>query len=74
MVAFTASFCWYWFPDFIFPALGYFTWVCWISPQNPLVNQVFGMKSGIGLLPFTLDCGSYKPRPRFFDLMLRRQQ
>ncbi|KAJ0147005.1 Sexual differentiation process protein isp4 [Colletotrichum tanaceti] len=55
MLAFVASFCWYWFPDFIFPALGYFTWVCWIAPQNAVVNQVFGMKSGIGLLPFTFD-------------------
>ncbi|WQF84478.1 Putative oligopeptide transporter, OPT superfamily [Colletotrichum destructivum] len=55
MLAFIASFCWYWFPDFIFPALGYFTWVCWIAPQNAVVNQVFGMKSGIGLLPFTFD-------------------
>ncbi|CAI0642314.1 unnamed protein product [Colletotrichum noveboracense] len=55
MFASVASFCWYWFPDFIFPALGYFTWVCWIAPNNAVVNQVFGMKSGIGLLPFTFD-------------------
>ncbi|KAI3559241.1 OPT family small oligopeptide transporter [Colletotrichum abscissum] len=55
MLAFIASFCWYWFPDFIFPALGYFTWVCWIAPNNAVVNQVFGMKSGIGLFPFTFD-------------------
>ncbi|TDZ40697.1 Sexual differentiation process protein isp4 [Colletotrichum trifolii] len=55
MLAFVASFCWYWFPDFVFPALGYFTWVCWIAPQNAVVNQVFGMKSGIGLFPFTFD-------------------
>ncbi|TQN64456.1 Glutathione transporter 1 [Colletotrichum shisoi] len=48
MLALIASICWYWFPDFIFPALGYFTWVCWIAPQNAVVNQVFGMKSGIG--------------------------
>ncbi|KAF5624340.1 OPT family small oligopeptide transporter [Fusarium sp. NRRL 52700] len=55
ILAFVASFCWYWFPDFIFPALGYFTWICWIAPKNPVVNQVFGMKSGLGLLPFTFD-------------------
>lgn len=56
LVAFCVSFVWYWFPDFIFPALGYFTWVCWIAPDNVVVNQIFGMKSGIGLLPFTFDC------------------
>lgn len=56
LIAFCISFVWYWFPDFIFPALGYFTWVCWIAPDNAVVNQIFGMKSGIGLLPFTFDC------------------
>lgn len=56
LIAFAAAFVWYWFPDFIFPAVGYFTWVCWIAPRNPVVNQIFGMKSGIGLLPFTFDC------------------
>lgn len=55
LMAFAVSFTWYWFPDFIFPALGYFTWVCWIAPKNAVVNQIFGMKSGIGLLPFTFD-------------------
>lgn len=55
MIAFSISFAWYWFPDFIFPALGYFTFICWIVPKNAVVNQVFGMKSGIGLLPLTFD-------------------
>ncbi|KAF4999737.1 hypothetical protein FDECE_11416, partial [Fusarium decemcellulare] len=55
ILAFFASFCWYWLPDFLFPALSYFTWVCWIAPKNAVVNQIFGMKSGIGLLPLTFD-------------------
>lgn len=55
MVAFALSFAWYWLPDFLFPALGYFTFICWILPKSPVVNQVFGMKSGIGLLPLTFD-------------------
>ncbi|KAK7179683.1 hypothetical protein DPSP01_011569 [Paraphaeosphaeria sporulosa] len=55
VVAFAASFCWYWFPDFIFPALGYFTFVCWAAPKNNVVNQLFGMKNGLGLLPVTFD-------------------
>ncbi|PSN66496.1 OPT superfamily oligopeptide transporter [Corynespora cassiicola Philippines] len=55
MLAFCVSFCWYWFPDFIFPAMGYFTFICWAAPDNAVVNQVFGMKSGMGLLPFTFD-------------------
>ncbi|KAH6695246.1 OPT oligopeptide transporter protein-domain-containing protein [Plectosphaerella plurivora] len=55
MLAFCASFAWYWLPDLVFPALGYFTFICWIVPNNVVVNQVFGMKSGMGLLPLTFD-------------------
>ncbi|KAL3454440.1 OPT oligopeptide transporter protein-domain-containing protein [Aspergillus insuetus] len=54
-LAFCASFCWYWFPDLIFPALSNFSFLCWIKPDSMVVNQVFGMKSGMGLLPITLD-------------------
>lgn len=55
-LAFCISFCWYWFPDFIFPALSYFTFPCWINPKSTVVNQLFGMESGMGLLPITFDC------------------
>jgi OPT family small oligopeptide transporter len=55
MWAFCLSFCWYWLPDLIFPALGYFTFICWAAPNSPVVNQVFGMKSGMGILPVTFD-------------------
>ncbi|KAJ5259589.1 hypothetical protein N7478_012570 [Penicillium angulare] len=54
-IAGTASFCWYWFPDFIFPALSTFSFPCWIAPKNKVVNQLFGMTSGMGLLPITFD-------------------
>ncbi|KAI2766204.1 hypothetical protein DTO012A8_8570 [Penicillium roqueforti] len=54
-MAFSISFCWYWFPDFIFPALSYFSFPCWIKPESKVVNQIFGMNSGMGLLPLTFD-------------------
>ncbi|CAI7630708.1 unnamed protein product [Penicillium glandicola] len=54
-IAFCISFCWYWLPDFIFPALSYFSFPCWIKPKNKVVNQIFGMSSGMGLLPITFD-------------------
>ncbi|KGO59642.1 Oligopeptide transporter OPT superfamily [Penicillium expansum] len=54
-MAFCISFCWYWFPDFIFPALSYFSFPCWIKPESKVVNQIFGMSSGMGLLPITFD-------------------
>lgn len=55
-IAGTVSFCWYWFPDFIFPALSTFNFPCWIAPKDKVVNQLFGMTSGMGLLPITFDC------------------
>lgn len=59
MLALGASFCWYWLPDFIMPALSYFTFICWAAPSNRVVNQIFGMNSGMGLLPLTFDCEKF---------------
>lgn len=47
--------CWYFFPGLIFTGLSYFTWICWIAPKNIVVNQLFGMVSGLGLSPITFD-------------------
>ncbi|KAH9911843.1 OPT oligopeptide transporter [Fomitopsis serialis] len=52
---FLGSFCWYWFPDYIFQAMSYFNWVCWIVPNNVVVNQLFGYSSGLGMSLLTFD-------------------
>lgn len=49
------AFVWYWFPGLIFTGLSYFTWICWIAPDNLAVNQIFGMVTGLGLFPLTFD-------------------
>ncbi|GAA5913408.1 hypothetical protein JCM8208_004757 [Rhodotorula glutinis] len=49
------SFVWYWFPGFIFVGLSAFSWVCWIVPNNVVVNQLFGVSSGLGMGIFTFD-------------------
>ncbi len=54
-VVLAASFIFYWFPGFIFTALSYFTWICWIAPNNVIVNQLFGYNSGLGIIPITFD-------------------
>ena len=46
---------WYFFPGLMFVALSYFTWVCWIVPDNLVVNHLFGMVAGLGLSPITFD-------------------
>lgn len=47
MVVGGIAFVWYWFPGLIFTGLSYFTWICWIAPNNIAVNQVFGMVTGM---------------------------
>ena len=45
--AFLASATWYLFPGYIFQALSFFNWVCWIAPENIVINQLFGYSSGL---------------------------
>ncbi|KAJ6616612.1 OPT-domain-containing protein [Mycena sp. CBHHK59/15] len=48
---FSAMFCYFWFPDFIFQALSYFNWMTWIAPDNVNLAAVTGSVSGLGLNP-----------------------
>lgn len=47
--------CWYFFPGYLFQALSYFTWVCWMAPNNIVINQLFGYRSGLGMGFVTFD-------------------
>ncbi|EGN96301.1 hypothetical protein SERLA73DRAFT_112539 [Serpula lacrymans var. lacrymans S7.3] len=53
--AFLGSFCWHFFPAYIFTALSMFSWVTWIVPDNTVINQLFGYESGLGMSVFTFD-------------------
>lgn len=55
MYVMVGSGVWYFFPGLMFTALSYFTWVCWIAPNNLVVNHLFGMVTGLGLSPITFD-------------------
>lgn len=52
---FIGSFVWYFFPGYLFGALSYFSWICWIAPDNIIVNQLFGTASGLGMSMLTFD-------------------
>jgi len=47
--------CWYFVPGYLFQAVSYFSWVCWIAPDNIKVNQMFGYESGLGMSLITFD-------------------
>lgn len=49
------SFVFYWLPGYLFKALSYFSFICWIVPNNVVVNQIFGVQSGLGLIPISFD-------------------
>ncbi|KAH8101599.1 OPT oligopeptide transporter [Cristinia sonorae] len=53
--AFVGSIIWYFFPGYIFQALSYFNWVCWIAPDNVPLNQMFGYTHGLGMSLLTFD-------------------
>lgn len=49
------SFAFYWLPGYLFKALSYFNFICWIWPKNIVVNQIFGVESGLGIIPISFD-------------------
>lgn len=54
-IALACSFIWYWVPGYLFTALSMFNWVCWIAPNNLVVNALFGTSSGLGMGVLTFD-------------------
>ena len=49
------SFVWYWVPGYLWTGLSVFNWVCWIAPNNVVVNSLFGTVSGLGMSTITFD-------------------
>ncbi|KAK8865665.1 OPT family small oligopeptide transporter [Kwoniella newhampshirensis] len=49
------AFAWYFLPGFLFTALSYFSWACWIRPNNAVVAQLFGVSTGLGMGILTFD-------------------
>ena len=53
MIAFLAMFVYFWFPNYIFEVLTYFSWMTWIAPDNHNLNILTGFQNGLGLFnPF----------------------
>jgi hypothetical protein len=54
-IACICSFIWYWVPGYLWTGLSIFNWVCWIAPNNVIVNSLFGTVSGFGMGLVTFD-------------------
>jgi OPT family oligopeptide transporter len=55
MILFLASFTWFFVPGYLFEALSVFSFVCWIRPNNVVLNQLFGVATGLGMSFITFD-------------------
>ncbi|KAI0073570.1 OPT superfamily oligopeptide transporter [Panus rudis PR-1116 ss-1] len=49
------AFFFFFLPGYLFTALSFFNWVCWIAPNNKVINQLFGAYSGLGFSVLTFD-------------------
>ncbi|CAN1226886.1 Oligopeptide transporter 7, partial [Linum perenne] len=49
IIAFICSFAYYVFPDYLFPKLSSFSWVCWIFPASILAHQLGSGFHGLGI-------------------------
>lgn len=50
------SFVWYFLSDFLFPFIAKIgAFITWIVPDNAVVGQVFGVSSGLAVLPIGID-------------------
>ena len=52
---FLGSFCWYFVPGYLFAAVSYFNWICWIVPNHVVINQLFGTVSGLAMSGISFD-------------------
>ena len=48
---FSIMFVYFWLPNFVFQALGYFAWMTWIAPNNFVLNMITGNQQGLGFNP-----------------------
>jgi hypothetical protein len=70
------SFCYYWFPGYLFKALSQFNWMTWIAPTNKTLALITGSGWGLGMLnPITTfdwnwATSSYSPLAQPFWVIL----
>ncbi|KAK1985221.1 OPT oligopeptide transporter [Colletotrichum cereale] len=50
--SFGAMFVYFWFPNYIFEVLTFFSWMTWISPNNHNLEILTGFRNGLGMFNF----------------------
>ncbi|KAI8388651.1 OPT family small oligopeptide transporter [Radiomyces spectabilis] len=52
---FLAMFVYYWLPGYFFQVLTFFSWACWIKPDNRTLAQLTSGYQGLGMLAVSFD-------------------
>ncbi|KAG0018527.1 hypothetical protein BGZ82_000411 [Podila clonocystis] len=52
-----SSFVWYWLPEYIFPTIGFLSWIC-CNPNSSVLSQITST-SGLGVGAISLDWSSF---------------
>ncbi|KAG2192339.1 hypothetical protein INT46_009469 [Mucor plumbeus] len=52
---FCGMFVYYWLPGYFFQVLTFFSWACWIKPDNLVLSQLTGSYNGLGMLAVSFD-------------------
>lgn len=47
--SFGAMFIYFWFPNYLFETLTFFSWMTWIAPENHTLEILAGFKNGLGV-------------------------
>ncbi|KAI9322283.1 OPT family small oligopeptide transporter [Dichotomocladium elegans] len=55
LYAFAGMFVYYWIPGYFFQVLTFFSWACWIAPNNVVLGQLTSGLNGLGMLALTFD-------------------
>lgn len=49
LITFIGMFVYFWFPNYIFTVLSYFSWMTWIAPNNRDLNILTGFNNGMAV-------------------------
>ncbi|KAF8954190.1 OPT oligopeptide transporter [Flammula alnicola] len=55
MITTIGSLVFFFLPGYLFEALSIFSFICWAAPNNVPVNQLFGVRTGLGMSVLTFD-------------------
>lgn len=55
LYCFAGMFIYYWLPGYFFSVLAFFSWACWINPENRVLAQLTGGANALGMLAVSFD-------------------